>query len=388
MKTAYLDCFSGISGDMFMGALLDAGLVLEDLQSYLNTVAMRHYRIDVQKEKRNHISGTRFSVEWDAQHHTEANLSYIRTLIRDSGLPNTIKEKGIELFSRLAEVEGRIHDLPPDKVHFHEVGAVDSIVDILGALIGMECMEIQSLHVSPIPLGKGFIQTAHGTLPVPAPATMEMLKDIPVYDSGVNQEMVTPTGATLVKCLGTSFGPMPPMVVCSVGYGVGKRVLPDRPNMLRILVGHPSFEPQVETVVVLETNLDNTNPEWVGHLMDRLMSAGALDVSFFPIQMKKNRPGVQIQVIGRADHRQNLTDIIFRESRTLGVRFRYSQREILKREEKEVDSPWGKLRVKQIFTKEGMPSFRPEYDACRKIALEQDIPLKEIYEWVAGLNKK
>jgi len=199
--------------------------------------------------------------------------------------------------------------------------------------------------------------------------------------------MVTPTGAALLKCLVSSFGPMPPMVVQDVGYGAGKRDLPERPNLLRILIGDKPFKKEVESVVLLETNLDDTNPEWMGYLMERLFEAGALDVVFFPIQMKKNRPGVQIQVIGQHDQRETLTEILFRESATLGVRFRYTQRQVLKRAEAEVDSPWGSIKVKKIMNRDGSYFFQPEYDVCREIALKYNRPLREIYHWVMGLNK-
>ena len=388
MKTAYLDCFSGISGDMFLGALLDAGFAFEDLEAHLQSLPLDGYRLKIKREMRNHISGTKFTVEQDTKKQSPRHLEDIQKIIQKSSLSNQVKAKATGIFEQIAKVEGQIHNTPLEKIHFHEVGAIDSIIDIVGALIGIECLGIRSFHVSPIPLGSGFVETAHGTIPIPAPATIELLKGIPIYDSGVRQEMVTPTGAALVKCLGESFGSMPPMVIRAVGYGVGKRDLPDRPNMLRILIGDASSEQDVETVVILETNIDNTNPEWMGYLMEQLFHSGALDVVFLPIQMKKNRPGVQVHVIAHPDKRQTLMDIMFRESGTLGIRFQHAQREVLKRAEAKVDSPWGRMKVKQGIGRDGASFYQPEYDVCRDIARKHDRPLREITQWVMGLNKK
>jgi uncharacterized protein (TIGR00299 family) protein len=387
MKTAYVDCFSGISGDMFLGALLDAGLSFEELKQRLHTLPLDGYHLSIKREQRNQISGTRFYVRLEADKQAPRNLEAIRKIIQEGDLSNTVKDKGIEIFERLAVIEGKIHSLPPEDVHFHELGAEDSIIDIVGTLFGIECLEIKSIYVSHIPLGSGFAETSHGTIPIPAPATVELLKGIPVFDSGIRHEMVTPTGAALIKYLAASFGHMPPMVVQEVGYGIGKRDLPERPNLLRILIGEDAPHQQVETIVFLETNLDDTSPEWMGYLMERLFDAGALDVVFFPVQMKKNRPGVQVQVIGRADQREALMEILFRESTTLGVRFQYAQRQVLKRSAAEVESPWGKIRVKKIMNRDGSSFFQPEYDVCREIALRHNLPLRKIYHWIIGLNK-
>ena len=303
-------------------------------------------------------------------------------------MSGTAKDKCLKIFEDIARVEGKIHNLPLEEVHFHEVGAVDSIIDIIGTVYGLEQLEIDSLFVSFLPLGSGFIETEHGRMPVPAPATIELLNDIPVFDSGVRHEIVTPTGAALVKGLARSFGPMPPMVVRKIGYGAGKRDLPDRPNLLRILIGHRQLEQKEDTIVVLKTNLDDTNPEWLGYLMDRLFDAGALDVLFFPVQMKKNRPGVQVQIMGRPDQRDTLMEILFRESPTLGIQFQYMQRKILERSAAEIGSPWGKIKVKKVVNKDGSTLLMPEYESCRKIALNNKLPLRDIFYWVMGLNKE
>ncbi len=388
MKIAYLDCFSGISGDMFIGALLDAGLSFEDLDQKIQDLPFDSFHLEMKQEARSQIFGTRFVVKTEGQEQVPRNLEVIRNIIRKGSLSSGVKDKSVRIFEELAGVEGKIHNKPPEEVHFHEVGAVDSIIDIVGTVYGLERLGITSLFVSSLPLGSGFVETAHGRIPIPAPATTALLEGVPVYDSGTHHEMVTPTGAALVKGLATSFGPMPPMVVEKIGYGVGKRDLSDRPNLVRILIGHMQTEGQVDTVIILEANIDDTSPEWLGFLMDRLFDAGALDVVFCPVQMKKNRPGIQIQIMGRPDQKDTLMEILFRESSTLGIRFRYTQRMVLQRSVAEVESPWGKIKVKKVLERDGSPFFLPEYEACREVALKTNRPLREIFYWVIGLNKR
>ncbi len=387
MAIAYLDCFSGISGDMFVGALLDAGLSLEDLRKGLESLDVEGYRLEARQEARHRISGARFLVRVDEERQVPRDFRDIRRMILEGRLDDAVKDKCIRIFEALAEVEGRIHNVPTEEVHFHEVGAVDSIIDIVGSVYGLHKLGITSLYVSPLPLGSGFVETAHGRIPVPAPATVGLLKDVPVYDSGVPHEMVTPTGAALVKGLAAFFGPIPPMVVKKVGYGVGKRELADRPNLLRILVGEGQFEGDSDTVALLETNLDDTNPEWLGYLMERLLDEGALDVVFCPLHMKKGRPGVQVQVMGRPDQKDRLMEILFRETTTLGIRFRYSQRKVLERSEERVESPWGEIKVKKVIGQDGLPLLLPEYEACRDIASREGIALRKVFYWIMGLNK-
>lgn len=388
MKTAFLDCFSGISGDMFLGALLDAGLPLKELKQGLQTLPVGNYRLEMNRETRNGVSGTRVIVKYERDAHVQRDLGSILEIIRKGDLSESVKKKSSKVFERIARVEGMIHNLPPGEVHFHEVGAVDSIIDIVGSIFGTEYLGINSIAVSALPLGSGFMETDHGMLPIPSPATIALLKEVPVFDSGIRHEMVTPTGAALVTALADSFGKMPAMAVETVGYGVGSRELPDRPNLLRILIGDRQADRETDSVVVLDTNLDDTSPEWMGYLMERLFKAGALDVAFFPVQMKKNRPGVQIQVMGRPDQRDNLMEIIFRESGALGVRYRYSRRKVLIRTTTEVESPWGKIMVKKALMRDNSPRFLPEYEACMEIALKNNQPLREIYAWVMGLNRK
>jgi hypothetical protein len=310
----------------------------------------------------------------------------IRQIIREADLSDWVKAKSVEIFESIARVEGKIHDCPPEEIHFHEIGATDSIVDIVGSVFGIEVLGVGALHASDLPLGSGFVNSAHGRIPVPAPATVALLEGVPVRGSETPHEMVTPTGAALVKGLVHSFGSLPPMVIDKVGYGVGSRNIPDRPNLLRLIIGHSGTE-NTETVVILEANLDDINPEWLGFLMDRLFRSGALDVVFLPVQMKKNRPGTAIQVIGRPEHKDLLTEILFSESTTLGVRLRFSERKTLKRSFAEIDSPWGKLTVKKVARADGSSMFLPEYEACRTVAEERNIPLQEIYYWVISANR-
>ncbi|MFH0844295.1 MAG: nickel pincer cofactor biosynthesis protein LarC [Pseudomonadota bacterium] len=387
MKTAYLDCFSGISGDMFVGALLDSGLPFQELTKALSTLPLQGYSLDMKREERCSLSGTRFivRVEKEAQH--ERTLPEIETLIKACRLSKRIKEKSLEIFRAIALEESKIHNRPLERIHFHEIGAVDSIIDILGAVFGVEFMGIGPLFASSIPLGSGFVDTRHGRIPLPAPATLALLSGMPVHDSGLKEELVTPTGAALLKCLVRSFGIMPPMEIDRVGYGVGTMALPDRPNLLRIITGREPSEARIDTVIVMEANLDDSNPEWLGFLMERLLGAGALDVNFCPIQMKKNRPGILIQIIGRPHQQDALMDILFQESTTLGIRFGYSQRKTLDRSHVTIESPWGKMKVKKIQGPGGASHYLPEYETCRKIAEKKGLPLKEIYFWVTSLNR-
>jgi uncharacterized protein (TIGR00299 family) protein len=387
MKIAYLDCFSGISGDMFLGALLDAGLSLDALKAALGSLPLAGYRIDIKREGRKEIYGTRFLVTQENEGHGHRTLKEIQEIVRNGKLNSAVQDRSVAIFDELARSEGRIHNRPKEEVHFHEVGSIDSIIDIVGAVYGVEALGIRKLFASSLPLGSGFAESAHGRLPVPAPATVDLLRDIPVFDAGIPFEMVTPTGAALLKCLVSSFGKMPPMIIKDVGYGIGKRDLLDRPNLLRILIGDDQVQQEVETVLVLETNLDDTSPEFLGYLMDRLFEAGALDVAFCPVQMKKNRPGVQLQVIGRPDQGDTLMEILFRESTALGIRFEYSQRRILERSIAEISSPWGKIGVKKVVHGDGRVFFMPEYESCREVASKYNRPLRDIFYWIMGLNR-
>jgi uncharacterized protein (TIGR00299 family) protein len=382
MKIAYLDCFSGISGDMFIGALIDAGLPLEELRKVFQSLPLEGYSLEATREERNLLFGTRFKVKVTGDPQPHRRFSDIRDLIRAGNLSPSVREKSIAIFESIALEEGKIHGCPAEEVHFHEVGAIDSIVDIVGSVLGMEYLGIGTACASSLPLGSGFVETAHGRIPLPAPATVALLRGIPVHDSGLKEELVTPTGAALVKGLVHSFGSLPPMVIEKVAYGVGSRNLADRPNLLRILIGQAQGGAHEETVVILEANLDDTNPEWLGFLMERLFEAGALDVVFSPGYMKKNRPAVLVHVMGKPHQKDQLMDLLFSESTTLGVRFHFTQRRILERSSVEMDSPWGRMKVKKVFRPDGSFHLLPEFEECRRIAKEKGVPMKDMYRWI------
>jgi len=387
MKIAYLDCFSGVSGDMFVGSLLDAGLPFEELKRVLSGLNLNGYTISAKKEGRNNIFGTRFHVSLKEKHQKARHLKDIKEIITSGDIPLAVVEKCISIFEKLATIEGKIHHISPDEIHFHEVGAVDSIIDIVGSVVGMHLLGIEKLFVSRMPVGKGIIPSAHGKIPLPSPATIALLEGVPIYDSGQEVEMITPTGAALITSLCSSFGLIPSMIIERVGYGVGSRTLAEKPNLLRILIGNEVDKQRSETVVVLESNLDDMSPELLGYLMDTLFDAGAKDVTFSHIQMKKNRPGIQLQVIGQPEDKDRLSSIIFKESTTLGIRFNYSQRSILTRGELMVESPWGKMRVKKVMNQGGKTTLLPEYEECRRVAKANNLALRDVYAWAASISK-
>ncbi len=371
---------------MFLGALLDAGLALEDLRSALATLPLKGYRIESETVLRSGIAGRSFKVLLENEEHHHRNVGMIREIIHASGLSEWVKKLSIEMFERLARVEGAAHGTDPEKVHFHEVGAVDSIMDIVGGVFGVEAVGIEKLYASALPLGSGFVSCAHGSIPLPAPATLALLEGVPVYDSGQCREMVTPTGALLVTSLASSFGSMPPMTIRRVGHGAGSGDPEGRPNLLRIVVGESASGSATETVAVIETNVDDMTPEGVGFLMERLFAVGALDVTFCPVHMKKNRPGIKIEIVGRPEDKDLLVSVLLQESTSLGVRFRYSERTVLERRQVTVESPWGPLPVKEIVGLDGRKAYMPEFEACRKVALERNMALKEVFAWVSAFG--
>lgn len=382
MSVAYLDCFSGISGDMFVGALLDAGVSLDALRQGLGTLPLEGYALEIRREARQGVQGCRFMVRVEGGQHFHRGFRDIQGILDRSGLPLVVREQAITVFRALAQAEGEIHGCSPEEVHFHEVGAVDSILDIVGAVYGLHLLNVEALWTSPLPMGSGLVKTAHGVLPVPAPATLKLLEGVPIIPSDLPYELVTPTGAALVKALSVSFGPMPPMLLRKAGYGVGSRELPDRPNLARILIGEESETKETQTVVVLETAVDDSSGEMLGYLMERLMELGALDVAFFPVQMKKGRPGVHIQVLGRPRDRESLMEVLFNESSTLGIRYRYSLRRVLPRSPEEVISPWGPMRVTRVRGWDGNPVLVPEYESFRILARRHGVPLRKLYAWL------
>ena len=386
MKTAYFDCFSGVSGDMFVGSLIDAGLDIEELRNVLSGLTLSGYKISAKKEERNSIYGTKFYVSLQKIDSKARHLKDIINLLHESDLPLPVIEKSLSIFEKLAIAEGKIHNVSPDNIHFHEVGAVDSIIDIVASVAGVHLLNIERLLASKIALGSGIIKSAHGEIPIPSPATMEFLKGVPVFQTGQDAELVTPTGAALVTSLCSSFGPMPPMTISNIGYGVGDKILDGRPNLLRILIGNDQNKEEHDIIVVLESNLDDSNPELLGYLMERLFDAGAMDVNFTHIQMKKNRPGIRIEVIARPEDKDLLASIIFKESTAIGIRINYMERKLLERQTIAVKSPWGSMKVKKIIGNDKKADLVPEYEECKKIAKENKLALRDVYAWVAGLS--
>ena len=437
MRIAYLDCFSGISGDMFLGALLDAGVspkLLEDTVAALNIGA----RLEISRVVRGGISATKVDVYasgekdlprevfWKrhSQNHADADnraesawqrgsappgtgpspvttqphrehahheharsLHEIRRLIETAAISNGAKGTAIRIFEALGEAEAEIHNTSIDQVHFHEVGAVDAIVDIVCAAVGAESLAIEEWVCSPLNVGGGTVKCAHGTLPVPAPATLKLLQDAPVYSSGPQVELVTPTGAAIVKALSHRFASFPAMKIEKAGYGAGTREFPDHSNLLRLTIGESttqvsSASPSAsnETITVLEANLDDLSPQVLAYTMERLLGEGALDVFSVPVQMKKGRPGALLIVLARTEDTDRLTKMIFAETTTLGIRRREEQRETLSRRWESVETTWGRVRIKVASMNGSISNYAPEYEDCRALAEAHHIPLKQVIQ--------
>lgn len=381
MKIAYGDLIGGASGDMFVGALLDLGLPLETLRSELKKIPTLKYRLKAEKKTVHAIQATQFRVIC-ARKEPARSWKEIRKLIQGSGLDPSVKETGVKIFSRLAEVEGKIHGVPAEKVHFHEVGATDSIVDVISAAIGVHCLDIHSFHFSPIPLGRGVARSRHGPLPLPGPATLELLKGFPVEWTRLPGETVTPTGAAILATLGAGFGEQPRMTLEQIGYGAGQKEFPDRPNLLRLVLGSDEAPWKMEEMLVMETNIDDMNPEFYDYVLDRLLAAGARDVFLSSIQMKKNRPGILLRVIADPSDRDKLSRILFRETSTIGVRYFPVGRTVLKRAAKKIKTRYGSVKVKVIEEPDGTQRATPEYEDLRRIARAKRVPLKVIYDEV------
>jgi len=381
MRIAYGDLISGISGDMFVGALLDLGLPLKGLKAELRKIPGLNYRIEVTQKSLHGIRATRFRVV-SPRKESERSWKQIQQLVQRSSLAPEVKESGLKIFRRLAEAEGKIHGVAPDKVHFHEVGATDSIVDIMAAAIGIQHLKIGSIRFSPIPLGRGLTHSRHGSLPLPAPATLELLKGLPVHWTGLQGETVTPTGAALISVLGSQFGAAPQMIVEKIGYGAGEREFPDRPNLFRLLLGQDDPAWGEDEMVVMETNVDDMNPEFYDYVFDRLFAAGARDVFLTPIQMKKNRPGTLLRIIAEPSHRERLAEIIFRETSTIGMRYYPVRRLILKRATARVRTKFGTVRVKVVAGPGGEKRASPEYDDLKRLAQTKKVPLRLLYDEV------
>ena len=392
MKIAYFDCFAGISGDMILGALIQLGVPGDFLEEHIRTLPLEAFHLEIRTAERMKIHGCRVGVVVEKEDRQTRDYGSIRTLIEESRLSEAVKHLSLKIFTRLAEVEGAIHNCPKDQVHFHELGGVDALVDVVGAALGVEWLGIGETAASEIPLGKGFITCDHGRLPVPAPATVALLQGVPVYGTGVPYELVTPTGAAILTSLTDHFGPMPRMRIRQVGYGVGTRKVQEMPNLLRVVLGEREAFCEHDDVVVVETNIDDMNPEIFGFVMERLFEEGVLDVIWIPIFMKKNRPGTAIQVICTEADREAVVRRLLLETTATGVRYYQAGRSKLPRKEKTTATSYGNVRVKEILSPDGCWFIAPEYEDCRKIALEQGVPLKVVYDTISretsGQGKK
>ena len=406
-RVLYLDAFSGISGDMVIGAFLDAGLPLDDLRAALGSLAVSGYSVGADRVLRAGVSATHFVVREDGAA-PEANLDHqhshghqhshehahehahgpshahhrslpeIRQLIDRSALSPAGRDRAKALFERLAEAEARIHQMPVEHVHLHEVGELDSIIDIVGAVFAMEWASVERVVCSPLNIGGGMVRSAHGLFPVPAPATLALLGDAPIYGGAVQKELVTPTGALIATAYADAFGPVPAMSIERIGYGAGSRDNPETPNVLRILIGRVAEQQRADRVTVIECEIDDMNPQLFGSAMDRLYAAGALEVFYVPVQMKKNRPGILLTVIATPELRPALSDIIFRETTTIGLRHCEVERECLEREIIAVDTSMGQVRFKLAWRDGRVVNAVPEFEDCAALARTHHMSVKDV----------
>ena len=413
-RILYFDCFSGIAGDMVLGALLDAGLPFEELKAALGSLAIEGYDITAERVLRAGVSATKFRVvehpagsaqhsgvsaqhsgestqhsgeavqhtpgaaQHHHSHHPHRHLKSIYNLIDGSGLSDNGRARAKELFQRLGEAEAAIHQMAIEKVHLHEVGALDSIIDIVGSVFALEWFGADRIVCSPLNVGGGTVQSAHGLFPVPAPATLRLLRDAPVYSGAIQKELVTPTGALLATSYASAFGPLPQMTVEAIGYGAGDRDEPGTPNVLRVVIGRAADRPEGDRVVVIECEIDDMNPQIFGVVMDQLYAAGALEVFYVPVQMKKNRPGTLLTVVAAPEKKPALADVIFRETTTIGLRHYEVDRECLRREIVSIDTPVGAVRFKLAWRDGRIVNAVPEFEDCARIAATGNLSVKEV----------
>ncbi len=384
-KAIFFDCFSGISGDMLVGGLLDAGLPLELLSRELEKLGVKNFSLSAQKVVKGNIASTKFEVT-PGEEHAHRHLHQIEKILQESDLAIRVKEMALQIFRRLAEAEALVHGTSPEKIHFHEVGAIDSIVDIVGACIGFDYFGIELFLSSALNVGKGTVRCAHGILPVPAPATAEMLKGIPIYSNQLEGELVTPTGAAIVSALCTGFGGVPSWRMERNGFGAGCRDFQGSANVVRIMVGETGEEACPGTsaspktsVIVLEANIDDMNPQIYGHLQEKLFDLGVLDFFTSPVQMKKNRPGTLLSVVVPVHLRQAAAELIFRETTTIGLRYYETGRMVLQREIEPVQVADLPVRIKISRLEGKIVNYAPEYEDCRQIANSKGVPFKVVY---------
>lgn len=393
MIILYLDCQAGISGDMTVGALLDLGVPLEHLQSELAKLALpaESFTLSIRRTERQHLAALQFDVAVHDQH-THRHYAVIDALIADSTLADPVKEKARRIFRRLAEAEARVHGVLLEEVHFHEVGALDSIIDIVGTAICLDYLGVEAIHASALPLGNGFVNTAHGRLPVPAPATAELLRGMPLHDDCGPGERVTPTGAAILAALCAGFGKQPQMLLDRIGCGAGSKDFDDCPNVLRAFLGRVvAVDRPADQVIVAEANIDDSSAEVLGYTMERLLEAGALDVFFTPIQMKKNRPGTKLSFLCHLEQFTVLSRIVLTETSAIGLRHYRVDRTVLERRIVELPTELGVVRFKQVFDADGsLLRAAPEYEDCRRIAIDRGMPCREVMQRVqrAGVNEQ
>ncbi len=385
MRIAYFDCFSGISGDMLVGSLIDAGLDFEVLENEIKKLGLESVEIKADKIVKQNIASTKFSVLYQDQKH-HRHLQDLNAMVDNASIDEDIKAKAKEVFLKIAVAEAKIHNMPLDKVHFHEIGAVDTIVDVVAALTGFRKLGIEKVFSSGLNVGSGFVTFSHGKFPVPAPATAEILKDVPVYSTDSKGELVTPTGAAIITALADGFGDMPSIKVESIGYGAGSKDF-EHPNVLRVYLGQMVDKPYENVIDVIETNIDDMNPQWYDHIIDRLYGEGALEVFMTNIQMKKNRPGIKLTILADPVNKDQLLKIVFRETTSIGVRMRRESREILERKSRTFDTLYGKVNVKITIYEGKTVNQKVEYDDLRRLAAENNLPVKKIAGEIEKLLK-
>jgi hypothetical protein len=389
-RAAYFDCYSGISGDMILGALVDLGVSPGKIRKALKTLDLNGYKLQTSKVQRGLIAGTKAHVKIEKvsnSHHRARKYSDIKKLLANSDLSSTSKKNAMEVFRRIAKVEAAIHKTTIEKIHFHEVGAVDSIVDIVGGVVAIESLKLDRIYSSPLNVGEGFVECAHGCLPVPAPATLKLLKGIPTFSSGIKRELTTPTGAAMIGFYADQFCSLPAMKIIDDGYGAGDHIIPTMPNMLRVILGAVDEESD-EELVLIETNIDDMNPELYEAAMDSLFKAGALDVYLSPIIMKKSRPASKISVLSAERSRDIMTQVLLQETSSFGVRYYKVARTVLEREIKTVKTSYGPIKIKIGKLNGSTLQASPEYEDCKKTSKIKKVPVKNIYDEAYSLAKK